>query len=156
MRAGFPTQHGVDCDAPWSPDLGVPSDRGEVRIGAGNVEEQAYRISTLRPADGLIVAQASGEIDVAGSSAFREQLLALLAEEPVRIVVDLSSVAYVDTYALSALVDLEQCCRLRDCRLAIVCSEGRMRRALAATGLDELVPTHATVDEALSSGEPES
>ena len=32
-----------------------------------------YRISVQRPADGLVVVQASGEIDVAGSYAFREQ-----------------------------------------------------------------------------------
>ena len=60
----------------------------------------------LRPAKGLIVAQASGEIDVAGSHAFREQLLALLDEEPAQLVIDLSGVVYVDTFALSALDDV--------------------------------------------------
>ena len=108
-----------------------------------------YRISMLRPEDGVIVVQASGEIDVAGSYAFREQLLALLDEEPARMVVDLSSLTYVDTYALSALVDLARRCRLEGRVLAIVCAEGRMRGALAGTGLDQYVPTHATVDEAL-------
>lgn len=63
--------------------------------------------------------------------------------------VDLSSAADVDTYALSAVVDLAQSCRVKDCGLAIVCSEGRMRRALATTGLDEFVATYATLDEAL-------
>jgi anti-anti-sigma factor len=113
-----------------------------------------YRISMLRPADGLIVVQASGEIDVAGSCDFREQLLALLDEEPARIVVDLSGLAYVDTYALSAVVDLALRCRPKDCGLAIVCSEGRMRRALARTGLDEFVATYATLDEALGHEDP--
>ena len=115
---------------------------------------QDYHISMLRPADGVIVAQASGEIDVAGSNAFREQLLALLAEEPTRVVVDLSSVAYVDTYALSALVEVANHCKLEGCGLAIVCSEGRMRRALADTGLDQFVATHATLAEALGDEHP--
>ena len=113
-----------------------------------------YRISLLRPAEGLIVAQASGEIDVTGSYAFREQLLALLGEKPARMVVDLSSAAYVDTYVMSALIDLANECRLKDCGLALVCSEGSMRRALAATGLDQFVATHATLDEALGEGDP--
>ncbi len=65
------------------------------------------------------------------------------------MVVDLSSVAYVDTYALSALADLAKRCRLADCGLAIVCSEGNMRSALASTDLDQFVATHATLDEAL-------
>ncbi len=111
-----------------------------------------YRISMLRTANGLIVAEASGQIDVTSSSAFTEQLLALLDERPVRIVVDLSGVAYVDTYALSALVDLANRCRLEHCGLALVCSEGRMRSALARTGLDQFVATHATLDEALGHG----
>ena len=117
---------------------------------------QDYCISTLRPADGLIVAQASGEIDVAGSCAFREQLLTLLGEEPARLVVDLSGVAYVDTYALSAVADVALSCLDKDCALAIVCSEGRMRRVLAATGLDQFVTTHATLDAALGRGDPGS
>jgi anti-sigma B factor antagonist len=108
-----------------------------------------YRISMTRPADGVIVVQASGEIDVVGSYAFREQLLGLLDEKPARMVVDLECLTYVDTYALSALVDVARRCRLEGRALAIVCSEGRMRSALASTGLDQFVPTHATVDEAL-------
>ena len=72
------------------------------------------------------------------------------------MVVDLSSADYVDTYALSVLVDVAIRCRLEDRRLAIVCSEGRMRRALAATGLDQFVPTYATLDEALGQDEPAS
>ena len=62
----------------------------------------------------------------------------------------------MDTYALSVLVDVAIRCRLEDRRLAIVCSEGRMRRALAATGLDQFVATYATLDEALGQDEPAS
>ena len=115
-----------------------------------------YHIGVLRPENGLIVVRASGEIDAAGSYPFTQELLALLDEEPARMLVDLSRVAYVDTYALSALVDLARRCRQVDCGLAIVCSEGRMRRALAATGLDELVATHATMEDALRHDGPAS
>jgi len=116
--------------------------------------QDGYRISTLRPAEGLIVVQASGEIDVADSYGFREQLLAVLEEEPDRMVVDLSNVAYVDSYVLSAVIDLAQSCTRRGCGLAIVCSEGRMRRALAITGLDQFVATHATLEQALGHDGP--
>lgn len=113
---------------------------------------QDYRVSMLRPASGLVVAEASGEIDVTSSCAFTKQLLALLDEQPSRIVVDLSSVAYVDTYALSALVDLAKQCKREHCELALVCCEGRMRSALARTGLGQFVATHATLEEALGRG----
>ena len=113
------------------------------------VGNQDYGVNMLRPVEGLIVAQVSGEIDVAGTHAFTEQLLSLLDEEPAQLVIDLSAVVYVDTFALSALDDVAKRCRLEDCRLAIVCSEGRMRGAIATTGLDQFVATHATLDEAL-------
>jgi anti-sigma B factor antagonist len=106
----------------------------------------------LPSADGLVVVQASGEIDVTGSVTFRDRLFALLDERADRLVIDLSNVAYVDTYALTALTDLEKRCRLEDRQLAIVCSEGSMRSALAATGLDKVVATFATLDEALGHG----
>ena len=115
-----------------------------------------YRISVLRPANGLIVVRASGKIDVIGSLDFRERLFAFLDEGPARLVVDLSSAAYVDTYALSVLVDLAIRCKLEGRGLAIACSEGTMRRALAVTGLDQFVSTYATLDEALGQGDPAS
>ena len=110
----------------------------------------------LRPADGLIVARASGEIDISGSVDFRARLFGLLDEHPARMVVDLSDADYVDTYALSVIVDVAIRCRLEERRLAVVCSEGRMRHALAVTGLDQFVPTYATLDEALSQDGPTS
>lgn len=112
-----------------------------------------YRINVLRPADGLVVVRASGGIDVAGSVDFRHRLLSLLDEYAGRLVVDLSDADYVDTYALSVLVDVAIRCRVEDRRLALVCSEGRMRRALAATGLDQFVDTYDTLDEALGHDE---
>jgi anti-sigma B factor antagonist len=138
------------------PSPSIPGYSRERRSGHGSAgvgTRDDYHISMLRPVDGLVVAQASGEVDFASSYAFTEQLLTLLDEQPTRIVVDLSGVAYVDTYALSAVADLAKRCRLEDCGLAIVCSEGRMRRALAKTGLDQLVATHATLDEALGHGD---
>lgn len=113
-----------------------------------------YRIGVLRPADDLVVVQASGEIDISGSVDFSERLFGLLDEHPARMVVDLSDADYVDTYALSVLVDVALRCRLEDRSLALVCSEGRMRRALTATGLDQFVATYATLDEALGRDDP--
>jgi anti-sigma B factor antagonist len=113
-------------------------------------------INVLRPADDLIVVRASGEIDVAGSVTLRERLFDLLDEHSARVVVDLSDADYVDTYALSVLVDLANRCRLEHRLLAVVCSEGRMRRALAATGLDQFVATCDSLGEALGQDEPAS
>jgi anti-sigma B factor antagonist len=112
-----------------------------------------YDISVLRPTDDVIVVRTGGGIDVTGSLDFRDRLFALLDQRPAQMVIELSETGYVDTYALSVLVDVAIRCRVEDRGLAIVCSEGRMRRALAATGLDQFVDTYDTLDEALGRDE---
>lgn len=119
--------------------------------GAGTTDD--YDISVLRPTDDVIVVRTSGGIDVTGSLDFRDRLFALLDQRPAQMVIELSETGYVDTYALSVLVDVAIRCRVEDRGLAIVCSEGRMRRALAATGLDQFVDTYDTLDEALGHDE---
>ena len=115
---------------------------------------QDYRISVRRPADSRVIIQVSGEIDVTSSLAFKDDLFGAVTEGAVHVVVDLHAADYVDTYILSVLVDLARRCRLEDRELVIVCSAGKMREALARTGVDQMVATHATLDEALGPGGP--
>ena len=114
-----------------------------------------YHIDVVQSARGFIVVVASGDIDVTGSVDFRRRLFGLLdgRADHDHLVIDLSDTGYVDTYALSVLVDVAIRCRMEDRRLAIVCSEGSMRHALAATGLDQFVTTYDTLDEALGHDE---
>ena len=111
-----------------------------------------FHVSSLRRADGIIVIQVSGEIDITNSLAFKECLFTLLDEGAMQAVLDLDAADRVDTTGLGVILELARRCGREDCKLAIVCSEGWARRALANTGLDQLVPTHATLDEALGHG----
>ena len=111
-----------------------------------------FRITPLRPADGIVVIQVSGEIDITNGLAFKERLFAALDDAAARVVVDLDAAGYVDTTGLSVLLELAKRCRREGRELALVCCEGVMRRALANTGLDQFVTTYATLDEALGHG----
>ena len=115
-----------------------------------------YRISTLRPADGVIVMQVSGEVDLANSLAFKECLSDGLDCAAALVVLDLDGADRVDTTGLSVILEVAKRCTREDRELAIVCSEGRVRDALAVTGLDQMIATHATLDEALGCDEPAS
>lgn len=68
VRTGLPEQHRVDGDAPRAPDPRVLFREEEGAHRSGGVGIQHYRINTLRPEEGLIVVQASGEIDVAAAA----------------------------------------------------------------------------------------
>ena len=65
------------------------------------------------------------------------------------MVVDLSAAEYVDTNGLSALWEAAKRCTPEGRELAVVCPEGRVRRALATTGLDQVMEIHTTLDDAL-------
>jgi anti-sigma B factor antagonist len=111
-----------------------------------------FRISPSRPADGIMVIEVSGEIDMTNSLAFRERLIEELDEDATQVVLDLHAAERVDTTGLSVILELAKRCGREDRELAIVCSEGWVRRALANTGLDQVIDTHATLEEALGRG----
>ncbi len=111
-----------------------------------------YHISSLRPADGTVVIRVSGEIDMTNSLALRERLFGELDEEATQVVLDLHAADRIDTTGLSVILELARLCGREDRELAIVCPEGRVRQALANTGLDQVIDTHATLDEVLGGG----
>ena len=95
-----------------------------------------------------MVIRVSGEIDMTNSLGFGERLFGELDEEATRVVLDLHA-DRVDTTGLSVILELARRCGREDREMAIVCSEGWVRRALANSGLDQVIETHATLDEAL-------
>ena len=108
-----------------------------------------YRIRVLQTAGSDAVIQVIGEVDLVGSYAFKERLSGVLDAGAARVVVDLSAADYVDTNGLSVLWELAKRRTPEGRELAIVCPEGRVRRALATTGLDQVMEVHATLDAAL-------
>ena len=111
-------------------------------------------ISARRPADDVIVIEVSGEVDITNSLAFQRRLEEELQEGATQVVLDLDAADRVDTTGMSVLLTLAKRCEREHRELAIVCSEGWVRRALATTGLDQLIAVHATLEEALGRGGP--
>ncbi len=108
-----------------------------------------YRVKVLQAEGCDAVIQVIGEVDLVGSYAFSERIAGILDAGDARVVVDLSEADYVDTNGLSVLWEAAKRCTPEGRDLAIVCPEGRVRRALATTGLDEVMEIHATLDAAL-------
>jgi anti-sigma B factor antagonist len=112
-----------------------------------------FHVSARRPADGIIVIEVSGEIDITNSLAFQQRLLEELEEEATQVVLDLDNASRVETTGLSAILELAKHCGGEHRRLDIVCAEGWVRRALGNTGLDQMIAVHATLGEALGRGD---
>jgi anti-sigma B factor antagonist len=89
-----------------------------------------------------------GELDIATV----RQLTAALAEEPVAsaktVVVDLSSVTFIDSTGLGALMNLKRDLDARNGRLLIACPEGPARLLFDVTGVAGQLELHPTLEAA--------
>jgi anti-anti-sigma factor len=99
---------------------------------------------------GVPVAQIVGEVDMTNSQAIAERLRALLTNRSVALIVDLGPTTYLDSSGITLLFGLSEELRRRQQQLHVVVPEGSpVARVLGITGLDQVVPTHPTVEDAL-------
>jgi anti-anti-sigma factor len=116
---------------------------------------------TLTDHDGVAVAAVSGEVDISSVDHVAEELNGL-SNLATGLVVDLRSVAYLDSSGISLLHDLAQRLRRRSQILIIVCPpDSPPRRILELTGLDgqavvfdALAPAIEAMGSAYEDGEP--
>jgi anti-sigma B factor antagonist len=123
----------------------------------GTVEP--FRIEEMRPAgSNAFVYVLYGEVDLHVAPELRERLNGAIDGEPENVVVDLSSVKFLDSMALGVLLGAHK--RLRDAggELELVVPSPELRRIFEITMLDEVFTLARTRQEALraftSSWEP--
>lgn len=112
--------------------------------------EQTFHISEDL-SDDVPVVCAAGEIDVATAPPLRDRLQSLTAMGKSTVVVDLLGVSFLDSTALGVLVGALKRCRESGGDLPLVITEPRILKVFEITGLTDVFPIHATVDEAVRS-----
>ena len=99
--------------------------------------------------DGSIIVSLAGELDLYNAHEVREALLECCAESPVRLVVDLSGVKFIDSTALGVLIEART--KLENRRGFLLAAPGlETKRALEISGLDHHFVVHDSLDAALS------
>jgi anti-anti-sigma factor len=99
---------------------------------------------------GLPVARIEGEVDMSNAQPIAERLRALLTNRSVALIVDLEPTTYLDSSGITLLFGLYEELRRRQQELHVVVPEGSpIARVLGITGLDQVVPTHPTLERAL-------
>ena len=109
-----------------------------------------FRVETVRDERHAVVA-VSGELDAATGPALREELLALANEGIDRIVLDCRRLEFVDSFGLGVIVAAKKRVSRNGTALCLVAEPDQrtLRRVLEVTGLDQVLPVHATVAEAV-------
>jgi len=99
---------------------------------------------------GIPVVGTPEEIDITNAPGLRTALLEASADEPVTLVVDMTRTLFCDSAGLHALVGAHRRALAEGGAVVLaVCGEAVLR-ILSLTGLDTLIPTFTSVDEALS------
>ncbi len=97
--------------------------------------------------DQSTVVQVAGEVDVHSAPQLREMLAELIREGHHHLVVDMEQVAFLDSTGLSVLVGALKKVRAHDGSVRVVCTHERIIKIFRITGLTNVFPIHASIDE---------
>jgi anti-sigma B factor antagonist len=98
--------------------------------------------------DGASIVVLKGDVDLESSPAAREVLLKSV-EGAGMVLVDLSSVTYIDSSGVASLVEALQAAKRNGGRFALVAASDPTRRVLELARLDKVFTMYTSVDEGL-------
>jgi anti-anti-sigma factor len=109
----------------------------------------AADLSLQRRGD-VLVAQASGEIDMANADTFSSRLLNAISNEERGVVIDASALSYIDSAGVRLLFELANSLTARRQRLAVVVApRGPVAQILRVVSFEKVAPLTDSIDEAL-------
>jgi anti-sigma B factor antagonist len=97
---------------------------------------------------GASIVVLKGDVDLESSPAAREVLLKSV-EGAGTVLVDLSSVTYIDSSGVASLVEALQAAKRNGGKFALVAASEPTRRVLELARLDKVFTMYTTVDEGL-------
>jgi anti-sigma B factor antagonist len=102
---------------------------------------------STRDYDGYGVVALRGELDIADAAAVVAALAVVIAREP-EIIIDLAGLEFIDCGGVAALARGRELARLAGGELRLAAPQPRVLRMLTLTRLIDVLPVHASVDEA--------
>jgi anti-sigma B factor antagonist len=97
---------------------------------------------------GVSIVVLKGDVDLESSPTAREILLKSV-DGTDRVLVDLSSVTYIDSSGVASLVEALQAAKRNGGRFALVAASDPTRRVLELARLDKVFTMYASVEEGL-------
>lgn len=103
---------------------------------------------------GVPVVTAPEEVDITNAAGLRSALLQAAADGPGALVADLTRTRFCDSAGLNTVVAAHNRARAAGGELLLVVCGAAVLRVLAITGADRVIPTFATLDDALAHRSP--
>jgi anti-sigma B factor antagonist len=111
------------------------------------------KVGGVECGDGVFVLACGGELDYVASPSLRDGIAKQIDAGARRLLLDLSSVTFIDSTAIGVLVGaVSRLNELGDSSLTVVCPDenDRVLRIFEIAGIDSLIAVHRSREEALS------
>ena len=105
-----------------------------------------------RPGPGVVVLRATGDLDAYTAPGLRTELHDATGGDAKLVVVDLTSITFIDSAGLGTLVGAHRRMRESGGRLRVVRPPALVARAFELTGLDEVLELRDNREQALARG----
>ncbi|MGH3509174.1 MAG: STAS domain-containing protein [Nocardioidaceae bacterium] len=105
-----------------------------------------------RQADGHMIIEVGGEIDVYTAPKLRDKIGELVGLGNYNLVVDLEKIDFLDSTGLGVLVGGLKKVRAHDGSLQLICTQERLLKIFRITGLAKVFAIHSSQADALSKG----
>ncbi|MFF9024804.1 STAS domain-containing protein [Streptomyces eurythermus] len=108
------------------------------------------QLTVQHPRPGLAIAAVAGDVDTRTADTLRREASEVLERGCPHLVLDLSQVGFCDSAGLSALIGLWHAAQAAGGALRLANVPARLMRMLILTGVDAVLPVHATAAEAVT------
>lgn len=104
------------------------------------------QIATTPGSDRYILT-VSGEVDLATSPELDTAIIGAIESGTTSVVIDLTDVSFMDSSGLGVIVRGLKRCREADKDLDLVITNDRVLKVFGITGLDQVIPIHASIQD---------
>ena len=107
-----------------------------------------FRVEHETNKDGVAVVRPVGDVDLSRSPLLREAISEAQRSKPLRIIVDLSGVPYMDSSGVATLVEAMTIARKKKCKLILCHMQDKVRAIFEITRLDMVFTIVDTCEDA--------
>ncbi|MEU1010969.1 STAS domain-containing protein [Streptomyces sp. NPDC088810] len=107
-------------------------------------------LTVQHPHPGLAIATVVGDVDVQTAPTLRSEGLEIIRQGHPRLALDLAQVGFCDSAGLSAIIGIWHAAQEAGGSLRLAAVPDRLMRMLRMTGVDSLLPVHATAADAVA------
>ena len=104
------------------------------------------QIATTPESDRYLIT-VSGEVDLATSPDLDVAIIAAIDSGATSVVIDLTDVSFMDSSGLGVIVRALKRCREAENDLDLVITNERVLKVFGITGLDQVIPIHASIQD---------